>query len=102
MKAPSINAMSLSSMMKNEMLMHKALVAVSAIILAGVLIGLSQYGIDLSSVFLGTHWNSPLAETRGTMALEGAIASITLVFGGLFIMGIMVLLKGIRKTKGTE
>ena len=89
-------------MMKDETLMYKALVAVSAVILAGMLIGLSRYGIDLSSVFLGTHWNSPLAETRGTIALEGAIASITIVFGGLFIMGIMVLLKGRRKTKSTE
>jgi len=77
---------------KNETLMIQLLVVVSGVILAGVLIGLWQYGVDLSSVFLGTPWNSPLAHTRSTIALEGGIVAITLLFGGLFIAGVMALI----------
>jgi len=79
----------------NERLIIRSLIVVSGLILAGVLIGLWQYGIDLSSVFLGTAWQSPLPYTRGIIAIEGGIVTITLVFGGLFIAGIMAL---IRKT----
>ena len=93
MKVPSIKAVSISSMMKDETLMMKALVVVSAIILAGVLIGLGRYGIDLSTVFLGTPWNSPLSHGRGVMAIEGVIVAVTLLFGGIFIGGIMTLVK---------
>ena len=95
MRIPSIKAVSIASMMKDETLMIKAAVAVSAVILAGVLIGLSRYGIDLSAVFLGTPWNSPLAHTRGTIAIEGGIVAVTLLFGGLFLGGVITL---IRKT----
>ncbi len=70
-----------------------ASVYISAIVLAGVLIGLWRYGIDLSAVFLGTHWNSPLQQTRGTIAIEGGLVFITLAFGGLFVFGIMALIR---------
>ena len=73
--------------------MIKLLVAVCGLILAGVLIGLWLYGIDLSTVFLGTPWNSPLSHTRGVIAIEGGIVAITVLFGGLFIAGIMALIK---------
>jgi len=73
----------------------RILVVVSGLVLVGVLIGLWQYGIDLSSVFLGTPWHSPLSHTRGVIAIEGGIVAITLLFGGLFVAGIMAL---IRKT----
>ena len=79
----------------SERMIIIAAVCVSGVILAGVLIGLWQYGVDLSNVFLGTPWNSPLAHTRGTIALEGGIVAITLLFGGLFLAGITAL---IRKT----
>jgi len=78
--------------MKHETLMIKVGVVVSAVILAGVLIGLWQYGIDLSAVFLGpaegTHEPS-----RGIMALEGAIVAVALLFGGLFLAGVIALIK---------
>ena len=77
----------------HETLMIKIGVAISAVILAGVLIGLWQYGIDLSNVFLGTPWNSSLAHTRGIIAIEGGIIAITLLFGGLFIAGIAALVR---------
>ena len=73
--------------------MIKAAVAVSAVILAGVLIGLWQYGIDLSAVFLGTPWDSPLSHTRGIIAIKGGIVTVTLLFGGLFLAGITALIK---------
>ena len=85
--------MNISSIIKNEALMIKTIVAISAVILAGVLIGLWQYGIDLSNVFLGTPWNSSLAHTRGIIAIEGGIIAITLLFGGLFIAGIAALVR---------
>jgi len=85
--------MNVASIVKNEALMIKICIALSAIILAGVLIGLWLYGIDLSAVFLGTPWNSPLAHTRGTMAIEGGIVAVTLLFGGLLIAGITALIK---------
>jgi len=79
----------------NETMIIRSLVVVSGLVLAGVLIGLWQYGIDLSSVFLGTPWQSPLSHTRGIIAIEGGIVAIALLFGGLFVAGIMAL---IRKT----
>jgi len=79
----------------NETLIIRILVVVSGLVLAGVLMGLWQYGIDLSSVFLGTPWHSPLSHTRGIIAIEGGIVAITLLLGGLFVAGIMAL---IRKT----
>ncbi len=72
--------------------MIKISVVVFGAILAGVLIGLWQYGVDLSTVFLGTPWNSSLPHTRGIIALEGGIVAITLLFGGLFIAGLMALI----------
>ena len=95
MRIPLIKAVSIASIMKDETLMIKAAVVVSAVILAGVLIGLWQYGIDLSAVFLGTPWNSTLAHTRGTIAIEGGIVAVTLLFGGILLAGIIAL---IRKT----
>ena len=77
---------------KHETLMIKAGVIVSAVILAGVLIGLWQYGIDLSTVFLGTPWNSPLPHARGEIAIEGGIVAITLLFGGLLTSSIIALI----------
>ena len=85
--------MNLLSIIKNEPLVIKATVAVSAVILAGVLIGLWQYGIDLSAVLLGTPWSSPHEPTRGIIAIEGGIVAVTLLFGGLFVGGIMALVK---------
>ena len=72
--------------------MIKISVVVFGLILAGVLIGLWQYGVDLSAVFLGTPWNSPLPHTRGIIAIEGVLITITLLFGGLFVAGLMVLI----------
>ncbi len=79
----------------------KVCVYVSAVILAGVLIGFWQYGIDLSSVFLGTPWHSRLPDGRGEQALVGIIVFITLVFGGLFVGGLMALIfnNGKKETK---
>ena len=87
--------MNIMAIIKNETMIIKALVAVSGLILAGVLIGLWRYGVDLSAVLLGTPWNSPLPHTRGIIALEGGIVAITLLLGGLLVAGLMVV---IRKT----
>ena len=87
--------MKIASIIKNETMIIRILVVVFGLVLAGVLIGLWQYGIDLSSVFLGTPWHSPLPHTRGIIAIEGGIVAVTLLFGGLFVAGIMAL---IRKT----
>ena len=76
----------------NETMIIRILVVVFGLVLAGVLIGAWQYGLDLSSIFLGTSWNSPLAHTRGIMALDGGIVAITLLFGGLFVAGLMALI----------
>ena len=38
--------------MTHEMLAIKAMIAVSAVVLIGVLVGLAHYGINLSTVFL--------------------------------------------------
>ena len=76
----------------NETMIIRILVVVFGLVLAGVLIGAWQYGLDLSSIFLGTPWDSPLAHTRGIMALEGGIVAITLPFGGLFVAGLMALI----------
>ena len=81
-----------SSILKNETLMIKTVVAISAVILAGVLIGLWQYGIDLSAVFLGPAEGAH-EPSRGIMALEGVIVAVALLFGGLFLAGIMALIK---------
>jgi len=71
----------------------RILVVVSGLVLVGVLICLWRYGIDLSSVFLGTPWHSSLSHTRGIIAIEGGIVAITLLFGGLFVAGIMALMR---------
>ena len=55
----------------NESMIIRILVVVFGLVLAGVLIGLWQYGVDLSAVLLGTPWNSPLPHTQGVIALEG-------------------------------
>ena len=80
-------------LIKNESLVLKVGVAVCAVILLGVLIGLGKYGIDLSNVFFGTPWNSPLPHARGEIAIEGGIVAITLLFGGLLLSGILALAK---------
>ncbi len=71
-----------------------ASVYVSAVILAGLLIGLWRYGIDLGHVFLGTPWDSPLdPHSRGIIAIQGGLVFLTLAFGGLFIFGVLTLIK---------
>jgi len=87
---------------KHEILMIKVGVVVSAVVLVGVLIGLWQYGIDLSAVFLGPAEGAH-EPSRGIMALEGAIVAVTLLFGGLFLAGIIVLIRksGITQSKNT-
>ena len=84
---------------EREVMMIKVGVAVCGVILAGVLIGLGKYGIDLSNVFLGTPWNSSLPHARGEIAIEGGIVAIALLFGGLFIAGIAVLVRKNGKTQ---
>ena len=84
--------MKFPSIMKDETLMIKVLIAVSAVILAGVLIGLGRYGIDLSSVFLGPTEGAH-EPSRGIMAIEGALVAVTLLLGGIFIGGMMSLVK---------
>jgi len=76
----------------NETMIIRILMVVFGLVLAGVLIGAWQYGLNLSSIFLGTPWNSPYAHTRGIIALEGGIVAITLLFGGLFVAGLMALI----------
>lgn len=67
-----------------------AVAYVSGVILAAVLIGLWRFGIDLGSVFFGTH---PATEpSRGIMAIEGGLVFITLIFGGLFIFSVTTLI----------
>jgi len=80
------------AIVKNEKMIVGILVGVSAVILAGVLISAWLCDLDLSAILLGTPWNSPLAVTRGIIALEGGIIAITLLFGGLFIAGLMALI----------
>ena len=63
--------MNIASIIKNESMIIRTLVVVFGLVLAGMLIGLWQYGVDLSAVLLGTPWNSPLQHTQGVIALEG-------------------------------
>ena len=84
--------MNIASIIKTETMIIRILVVVFGLVLAGVLIGAWLYGLDLSSMFLGTAWNSPHAHTRGIIALEGGIVAITLIFGGLLIAGLMALI----------
>lgn len=84
--------MNIPSIVKNETLMIKISVAVFGLVLAGVLIGTWLSGIDLSAIFLGTPWQSPLVHTRGIIAIEGGIVAVTLLFGSLFIAGLMALI----------
>ncbi len=84
--------MNVPSVIKNETMIIRVLVVVFGLVLAGVLIGVWQYGLDLSAVLLGTPWQSPLAHTRGIIALEGGIVTITLLFGGFFVAGLMALI----------
>ena len=91
-------------LIKHEILVIKVGVVVSAVILAGVLIGLWQYGINLSAVFLGPAEGAHEV-SRGIMALEGAIVAVTLLFGGVFLAGIIALIRknGItQEEKATE
>ena len=85
--------MNIVSILKNEKLAIGFLVVVCGVVLLGVLLGLWRYGIDLATVFLGTPWNSPLEHTRGIMAIEGGIVAVTLLFGGLFVAGMLALIK---------
>ena len=62
----------------NERKIIITLTYISGIIVAAVLIGLWRYGVDLSTVFLGTPWKSSLTYGRGAMALEGAIVFVTI------------------------
>ncbi len=84
--------MNIESIIKNETMIIRTLVAVFGLVLAGVLIGAGQYGLDLSSIFLGTPWNSPLLHTKGIIALEGGIVAITLLLGGIFVASLMALI----------
>ncbi len=84
--------MNIPSIVKNETLMIKISVAVFGLVLAGVLVGTWLSGIDLSAIFLGTPWQSPYTHTQGIIAIEGGIIAVTLLFGGLFIAGLMVLI----------
>jgi len=77
----------------NETGIIKIIVIGCGMILAGTLIGTWLYGVDFSSLFLGTPWQSPLEHTRGIIALEGGIVAITLLFGGLFLAGVIALIK---------
>ena len=79
----------------NETMIIRALVVVSGLVLAGVLVGAWLYGLDLSSIFLGTPWNSTLPHNRVAIALEGVVVGIALPFGGLFFAGIMALIRKI-------
>ena len=79
----------------SETVIIRILVALFCLVLAGVLIGAWLYGLDLSAVLLGTPWQSSLAHTRGIIALEGGIVAITLLFGGLFVAGLMALIRKI-------
>ncbi len=85
----------IASVVKNEKVMIGILVGVFGLILAGVLIGAWQGGLDISYIFLGTHLSSSLEHTRGIIALEGLVVAVTLLFGGLFIAGIVALLRKI-------
>ncbi len=84
--------MNVPAIIRNETLMIKISVTVVGLVLAGILIAAWQYGLDLSSVFLGTDWHSPHAHSRGIIAIEGGIVAITLLFGGLFLAGLMALI----------
>ncbi len=84
--------MTIASIIRNETLIIRVCVVVFGLVLAGVLISAWQYGLDLSSIFLGTPWNSPLSHTRGIIALEGGIVATALLFGGLFVAGLMALI----------
>ena len=84
--------MNIASIIKNETMIIRTLVVVFGLVLAGVLIGAGQYGLDLSAIFLGTPWNSPLLHTKGIIALEGGIVAITLLLGGIFVASLMALI----------
>jgi hypothetical protein len=77
---------------KNEMLVIKGSIAISVIILLGVLIGLSKYGINLRSVFLGPAEGAS-EPSRGIIALEGAVVAVSLLFGAIFLAGVIILAK---------
>ncbi len=62
--------------------------------LAGTLIGLSAYGVDLSATLFGTPWRSPLPDDRVAMALKGVIVTVTILFGSLLVAGIIALAVG--------
>jgi len=83
---------------KNEMLVLKASIAISLIILLGVLIGLSKYGVDLGSVFLGPPEGAP-EPSRGMIALEGAVVAVSLLFGAIFLAGVIIMAKKMRASK---
>lgn len=84
--------------MKHEIFVIKAGIAISVIVLAGVLIGLWQYGIDLGVVFLGPPEGAH-EPSRGIIALEGAIVAVSLFFGAIFLAGVIALAKKRRASK---
>ena len=75
-----------------ERMIIRICVVAFGLALAGMLIAAWQCGLDLSSMFVGTPWNSPHEYTKGIIALEGGIVALTLLFGGLFIAGVMALI----------
>lgn len=77
---------------KNEMFVLKGSIAISVITLLGVLIGLSKYGIDLRSVFLGPPEGAP-EPSRGIIALEGAVVAVSLLFGAILLAAVIILAK---------
>ena len=79
----------------SETMIIRTFVVLSGLVLAGVLIAAWLYGLDLSSIFLGTPWNSTLPHNRVAIALEGVIVGIALPFGGLFFAGVMALIRKI-------
>lgn len=77
---------------KNEMFVLKGSIAISVITLLGVLIGLSKYGIDLGSVFLGPPEGAH-EPSRGIIALEGAVVAVSLLFGAILLAAVIILAK---------
>ncbi len=78
------------------------LVLISTLALAGTLIGLSLYGIDIPATLLGTPWRSRLPDDRTAMAIQGGIVTITILFGSLLIAGIIALAVKNDKPKQTK
>ena len=80
------------SFTKYEAAAIHGMIYISAVILIGVLVGLSYYGIDLRTVFFGIPENAYHEASRGIIALEGAIVAVTLLFGSVLVAGITALI----------